>query len=105
MRDRSWRKFFGSVLICELCVALAGCTGGDGLEGAYHTEGGGFVLDFKGGTKVTVTTVGQSETFDYQVEGDKITILKFDQGKDLKLTRNSDGSLNSPVGTFTRRKS
>jgi hypothetical protein len=93
---------FGTVLLCALCVVLAGC-GGDGLEGTYHTDGGGFTLDFKDG-KVTVTTIGESETFDYKVDGNKITIVKFDEGKDLELTRNSDGSLNSPVGTFTNRK-
>ena len=104
MRDRSWQQLFVSVLICALCVVIADCGGGDSLAGTYHTEGGGFTLDFKGGSKVTVTTLGPPETFDYKVDGDKITILKFDQGTHLEFTRNSDGLLNSPVGTFTKRK-
>ena len=103
MRDCLFRKLFVGILLFAASVAFAGCNGGEPLSGTYHTEGGGFTLDFKDG-KVTVTTLGQSETFEYKVDGDKITILKFDQGKDLELTRNSDGSLNSPVGTFTKRK-
>ena len=55
MRDRSSRQFFVSVLISAVCVVIADCGGGDSLAGTYHTEGGGFTLDFKGGSKVTVT--------------------------------------------------
>ena len=89
----------------SVCVALvvslfaAGC-GGNAIEGAYH--GTGMVLDFKG-DKVTVTVMGESKTFDYKVEGDKITIFNAEAG-DLVLTRNSDGSLNSGMmGTFAKK--
>lgn len=94
------RRLVGGVLIGALCLALTGCNGS--LTGTYHMEMGGFVLDFKGST-VTVSGLGESKTFDYKVDGDTITILKFDEGKDLELTRNSDGSLNSPIGTFRKK--
>jgi hypothetical protein len=89
-------------LIGTLCVALTGCPG-DTLQGTYHhTAGGAMSLDFKGG-KVAMTFAGQSETYDYKVDGDKILIINPKEGN-LELTRNSDGSLNSGMGTFAKSK-
>ncbi len=59
-------------------------------------------LDFKG-SKVTMTIAGQSQTYDYKVDGDKVTIINSKEGN-LELTRNSDGSLNSGMGTFAKSK-
>jgi hypothetical protein len=42
--------------------------------------------------------------YDYTVDDDNVTILNFDEGQDLVLTRNSDGLLNSNIGTFTKRQ-
>jgi hypothetical protein len=90
---------FVSVCVVVVCLFVAGCRG-NAIEGTYH--GNGMVLDFKG-DKVTVTVMGESKTFDYKVEEDKITIFNAEAG-DLVLTRNSDGSLNSPMmGTFTKK--
>ena len=98
-------SFLGRILMAgligTLCLALTGCPG-DTLDGTYHTAGGGMALDFKGG-KVAVTIVGQSETYDYKVDGDKIVIINPKEGN-LELTRNSDGSLNSGMGTFAKSK-
>ena len=85
------------VVVGVICLMVWGC-GGGGMTGTYH--GGGMVLDFKG-DKVTVTAMGESETLDYKVDADKVTIINPKEG-DLVLTRNSDGSLNSAFGTFTK---
>jgi hypothetical protein len=90
--------WFVSVCVALVCLIVAGC-GGSTLNGTYH--GGAIVLDFKG-DKVTVTALGESKTLDYKVEQDKVTIINPAEG-DLVLTRNSDGSLNSAMGTFTKK--
>jgi hypothetical protein len=90
---------FVSVCLTVVCFIAAGCSGGNTLDGTYH--GGGIVLDFKG-DKVTFSAMGESNTFDYKVEKEKVTIINPEAG-DLVLTRNSDGSLNSAMGTFTKK--
>ena len=101
MRNRSPRRIFASLLICVACLAMAACR--PSLNGTYHMETGGFALDFRSGGKVTISGLGESQTFDYRVEGDKVIVMNFDNGQNLELTRNSDGSLNSPIGTFRKR--
>jgi hypothetical protein len=91
MRTSFLGRILTAGLIGTLCLALAGGSGNT-LEGIYHhTAGGAMVLDFKG-SKVTMTFAGQSETYDYKVDGDKIIIIDPKEGN-LELTRNSDGSL------------
>ena len=75
---------------------------GGKLEGTYHSEAGGAVaFDFKG-DKVTVTLAGEQKTCPFKVDGDKITIINPQEG-DMVLTRNSDGSLNTAWGTFSKK--
>jgi hypothetical protein len=83
-----------------IAIALAACTD-NRPQGTYHQSAGSpMVLDFKG-DKVTVTLAGDSKTLDYKVDGDKITIVNPQEG-DVVFTRNSDGSLNSALGTFVK---
>ncbi len=103
MREPLTRSILSAGVICTLCLLLAGCPGDDSLNGTYHPTGGGaMALDFKG-SKVTVTMAGQSQTYDYKVDGNKITIINPQEGN-LELTRNSDGSINSAWGAFTKSK-
>jgi hypothetical protein len=97
MRTSLVSRIVAAGVICLICLTFGGC-GGAGMEGTYHA--GGMVLDFKG-DKVTMTAMGESQTLDYKVDGDKVTIVNPKEG-DLVLTRNSDGSLNSAFGTFTK---
>lgn len=102
MRTSFLGRILTAGLIGTLCLAVA-CGSGNTLEGTYHhTAGGAMALDFKG-SKVTMTFAGESETHDYKVDGDKIIIINPKEGN-LELTRNSDGSLNSRIGTFAKRK-
>jgi len=84
-----------------LAIAAAAC-GGDRLKGTYHQTGGAMSLDFKG-DKVTFNMLGESKTLDYKVDGDKVTITDPTEGP-IVFTRNSDGTLNSGLGTFAKKE-
>lgn len=84
-----------------LAVVTAAC-GGDQLKGTYHQSGGAMSLDFKG-DKVTLNMLGESKTLDYKVDGDKVTITDPTEGP-IVFTRNSDGTLNSGLGTFAKKE-
>jgi hypothetical protein len=87
------------VLGLALAIAAAGC-GGDQLQGTYHQTSGAMSLDFKG-DKVTFNMLGESKTLDYKVDGNSITITDPVEGN-MVFTRNSDGTLNSGLGTFAK---
>jgi len=81
-------SFPGAILVAgmigTLCLALTGCRG-DALQGTYrHTAGGTIALDFKRG-RVTMTSAGEAKTYDYRVDGNKITIINPKEGN-LELT-------------------
>lgn len=100
-------KVFGGLskvlAIAFICLTMSGCNGDRTLEGTYHHTGGApITLDFKG-NKVTFTIAGESKTLDYKVDGDKVTII--DPDGNVVFTRNADGSLNAPVGTFAKKAS
>jgi hypothetical protein len=104
-------KIFGRIpkvwAITFMCLTMSACKSmcnGNGLEGTYHhTSGAPITLDFKG-NKVTFTVAGESKTLDYKVDGNKVTIINPQEG-DVVLTRNADGSLSAPVGTFAKKGS
>jgi hypothetical protein len=75
---------------------LAAC--GNGLSGTYQGAFGS--IKFESG-KAYATLMGMTSQLDYSTDGDKI-ILKSPQGN-LVLTRNKDGSINSPWGRMTRQ--
>ena len=85
----------------SISVAVSACGGGNSLEGTYlPASGAPMTLDFVDG-KVKVNMLGEVQTLDYTVEGDTVTILNPEDGN-MVLTRNSDGSLTSPIGTFSK---
>jgi len=61
------------------------------------------VCDLKEGDKVTLNMLGESKTLDYKVDGDKVTITDPTEGP-IVFTRNSDGTLNSGLGTFAKKE-
>jgi hypothetical protein len=100
MRGAFLTRLVGVFVVCMGCLALSGCGRGDPVNGkTYQQEGIGAVsVAFKNG-KATVELMGQSKTFDYKVEGDKITIMNKEAG-DLDLTYHSDGTLTGAMGTL-----
>jgi hypothetical protein len=100
LRGRRFLTVCAAVMICLIAVGCSGeDTAEDTLQGTYH--GGAMVLDFKG-DKVIVNALGESKTLDYKVEGHTITLIDPAEG-DVVLTRNADGTLNSAMGTFTKK--
>jgi hypothetical protein len=98
---RSLHKMLPILIVAVL--SLANACGGGGFDGTYlPVSGGGITLDFSGG-KVKVNMLGDVKVLDYKVEADKVTILNPQEGN-LVLVRNSDGSLTSPIGTFSKSK-
>jgi hypothetical protein len=77
-------------------LLLAAC--GGGISGTY--QGGFGSIKFESG-KAYATLMGVTSQLVYSTDGDKI-ILKSPKGN-LVLTRNKDGSINSPWGTMTKK--
>ena len=70
------------------------------LDGVYQSGGGPINLTIKG-QKATINIAGETKTYDYKVEGNKLTILNTEQGN-IDFTINDDGTLTSPFGTLSR---
>lgn len=84
------------ILIVLLVALLAAC--GGGMSGTY--EGGMGSLTFNGG-KADLNAIGNTFEMDYSTDGDKI-VLKTPQGN-VVVTRNADGSLDTPWGTMKKK--
>ncbi len=76
-------------------LLLAAC--GGGVHGTY--EGGFGSIKFESG-KAYATLMGITRELDYSTNGDKI-VLKSSEGN-LVLTRNKDGSLDTPWGRMKK---
>ncbi len=91
-------------LIAWMSISLAGC--GDKVSGKYVSNGGVMTIDFESG-KATVTMQGlgssDTQTCDYTVDGDTVTIKNKDG--DMKLTIMKDGSLQGNGVTLTKSAS
>lgn len=98
MNNMSFRKMRNLALSALVTLTLIGCT--PKLDGKYTDASGMLSLEFKSGKAYVGTMAGQAET-DYEVSGDKVT-LKVD-GQSTVLTINSDGSLTSEIGKFTKK--
>ena len=85
-----------SILLAGLLVAA--CSGG-GISGTY--EGGFGSLTFDSG-KVDARLMGATIEMKYTTDGNKV-VLQSPQGN-LVLTRNKDGSLQTPWGIMRKRK-
>ena len=108
---RQSRILLIGVLLASMALVISGCGGSSGtgsssnatLDGTYQgPTGAPMTFDFKG-DKVTVTIATERKVLSYKVEGDKITVINPTDG-DIVLMRNADGSLNSEVGVFSKKK-
>lgn len=84
------------ILTVLITVLLAAC--GGGLSGTYEGEAGSLTFD---GGKADIKTAFSTVEMDYSVDGDKI-LLKSPQGS-LVLTRNTDGSIDTPWGPMKKK--
>jgi len=103
MKSSLSRGIFTGLLVAILSVALAGCSGGGGkkLDGVYHAASGGPITVTIKGDKAIVQIAGESQTLNYKVEGNKLTILNPQEG-DVEFTINDDGTLTGKLGLMTK---
>lgn len=100
MRGALACRLVGVLLIGAGCIALNGCGRGDPVNGkVFRQEGMGAIsVEFKNG-KATIDLLGDRKSFDYKVEGEKVTVINPDAGN-LELTYHPDGTLTGPMGTL-----
>jgi len=91
------RRLLAVGMIACLGASIAGC--GKKVDGKYVAEGGIASIEFKSG-KAILTSAGISETDDYTIDGDKITVKS--KAGDLLFTIMQDGSLQSILGTLKK---
>ena len=84
--------------IAWITTAIGGCHSKP--EGKYVGAGGMAAIEFKGDKAILTSPTGGSETDDYTVDGDKITIKS--KAGDLSFTLMKDGSLEGAFGTFKK---
>jgi hypothetical protein len=71
------------------------------LDGVYHAPGNGpMTLTIKGG-KANMTVGTETQTMDYKVEGNQLTLLNPKEGN-VVFTINDDGTLNSELGSLQK---
>lgn len=80
-------------------LLFAACSGG--LNGSY--EGGMATISFAAG-KADISLMGNTIETDFSVDGNKIKLHAPGGGPDVVLTRNADGSLDTPWGTMKKKQ-
>ena len=89
------RVLFVAAALC-FTITLVGC--GSKVDGKYTDKSGLATIEFKSG-KATLTTLGNTLTSDYTVDGDKVTLTG---PPPMTLTINKDGNLEGNGNTFTK---
>ena len=91
-----------ALLVILAGLAMPGC--GSKLNGTYHqTTGGGITLEFKSG-RVYSSVLGQTIEGTYELKGHQVTLHLKGEG-DVTLRLNSNGTLDSALGTFVKKSS
>lgn len=91
------RDKIASIVLTALL--LAACSG---APTGTHEGVMGSTLTFASG-KATISLGNNNMQVDYSVAGDKIKLHAPDGGPDMILTRQSDGSLDTPWGHMTKK--
>ena len=93
-----------AVLFMSATLAVSACGGESGkLEGLYTSSNGQSSLEFRDG-KAFLTMVGlASDAIPYEVKGNTITVHAGGMAGDLVVTRNSDGTLQGPLGIMRKK--
>ena len=98
MQNIAIRRGWQLSLLALALFTMTGCA--PKLDGKYEDKQGIMSVEFKSG-KAYVNTLGGETEVEYEVNGDKITLKN--QAANVVLTRNSDGSLEGPMGKMTRK--
>ena len=97
-------RTYVAVLCSSIILGVSACSGGSSkLDGLYANSNGQNTVEFRDG-KAFVTMVGMaSDGIPYEVKGDTITVHAGGMAGDLVLTRNSDGTLQGPLGIMRKK--
>ena len=95
-----------AILLLSASLTVAACgAGASKLDGLYVNSNGQNSVEFRDG-KAFVTMVGMaSDAIPYEVKGNTITVHAGGMAGDLVLTRNSDGTLEGPLGILRKKTS
>ena len=85
------RKLSVALVLISIGFWVGGC--GKSVSGKYGGANGAMSMEFKSGGKVDVTIAGSTQTGDYTIDGDKVTVTV--QGQPMVLTIKDDGSLDA----------
>ena len=93
-------------LLLSIGMAVSACAAGaDKLDGLYVNSNGQNSVEFREG-KAFVTMVGMAtDGLPYEVKGTTITVHAGGMAGDLVLTKNSDGTLQGPLGILRKKTS
>jgi hypothetical protein len=93
-----------ALLLLFVIAVMPACGDSDKLEGVYISSNGQNAIDFRG-TKAFVTLVGMADPdgSPFEVKGTTITIHVGGIAGDLVLNRNSDGTLQGPLGVLKKK--
>jgi uncharacterized lipoprotein YehR (DUF1307 family) len=100
MNNSFLRRGVFIAIVAIASLTFTGCT--KPIEGKYEDANGVMSIEFKSGKAYVGTMVGAPVETTYTIDGDKITVASPSQGN-LVLTRNSDGTLSSVMGTFKKK--
>jgi hypothetical protein len=94
-----------AVLVLAVALAASAYGQSDKMDGVYANANGQNAIEFRG-DKAFLTMVGMaSDALPYDVKGNTITVHAGGIAGDLVLTRNSDGTLESPLGLMRKKTS
>jgi hypothetical protein len=104
MRRSLTKHVITLAVMLGLLSSATGC--GSKVNGKYSGMLGAVTIEFKSGKAiVTATTLGNtsSETDDYTVDGDRVTVKSTTKDGDMVFTIQKDGTLQeATLGTFTK---
>jgi hypothetical protein len=102
--ENSFVRTCFAVLLLSVSLMLVACGKSDKLDGAYVNSTGLQAIEFRDGKAfLTMGGVG-SDAIPYEVKGATITVHAGGIAGDLVLTRNSDGTLQGPLGIMRKKK-
>ncbi|MCW3055869.1 MAG: hypothetical protein JWN14_5039 [Chthonomonadales bacterium] len=98
MNTTLFRKRTALFALALFTITMTGCT--SKLDGKYESANGVMSVEFKSDKAYLSTFAGEVQA-DYEIKDDKV-IVKYN-GENTVLTRNSDGSLEGPLGKMTKK--
>lgn len=94
------RQFLIVAVVAWLGIGIAGC--GKSISGKYVGGNGTMSIEFDHGKATVDGVTGGSESDDYTMDGDKITVKTGVANGDMIFTQNPDGSLTYMGIKFTK---